>query len=750
MSASPNNAGLELRIADKRSSGSSRSATPSSGSGHQALQALLAFSALHEQIRERRALEKRNGRRLNREDSWELEQFVLDEALQLVAERAQAITGADGVAIAMAEGDAIICRASVGVIVPDPGVHLDPDSGFSGTCFRTGEVVRCDDADTDPRVDIQASHRLGAKSMVAVPLLGQLSVIGLMEAFSTEAYAFNDTDVRSLKLLAELILAAIKPEEEDRMAEISQKVVQTPLQAELSSPQTDSEIVPLPQAPTSPSVESDLEKTAIAAIPEIRIAEPAPAIFSTPEERHRITPGLLIVVLLVLLAMAVGAFVWWRTGHHQEAAIAPNRLSSLPASSASGTLQSAPADSATAEEGQVAINGTAGTLAKQDVAARSVTGQPLVTGIRHWSSATVSTVVIDIQDEVQYEAHRLTDPDRIYFDLNDTSLAPALFGQTINVSDAFLRRIRVAQPTKGVTRVVLETKGASSYSVSFEEHPYRLVVEVGGPAAKLEPGTKSDLFNPLSGAQQAPAAETAKNSTLAHSQTAPLRIALDAGHGGWDLGTVGRNGLMEKNLVLDIVDRLGKLVEDHLGAQVIYTRHDDTYVSLERRAEIANLSKADLFLSVHANYSDSSSIRGIETYYTRTYSSIHARTADGDPALGGLNNVDWTNVDIKQKVQGSMELAMDVQRSLFAGLEAKNPGLPNRGVKEASYVVLTGTTMPAVLAEVSFVSSPTDEKRLEREAYRQAIAEALYKGIARYAAEYHTGPANRVLAKAGH
>ena len=140
-----------------------------------------------------------------------------------------------------------------------------------------------------------------------------------------------------------------------------------------------------------------------------------------------------------------------------------------------------------------------------------------------------------------------------------------------------------------------------------------------------------------------------------------LRIVLDAGHGGWDLGTVGRKGLLEKDLTLDIVERLGQLVESRLGAEVIYTRKDDNYLALEKRAEIANLAQASLFVSVHANYSDYPSARGVETYYTNTYSSVKARTDDVDEAATpGLKSVDWTNVDIRAKVHESRRVAASV------------------------------------------------------------------------------------------
>ena len=151
-----------------------------------------------------------------------------------------------------------------------------------------------------------------------------------------------------------------------------------------------------------------------------------------------------------------------------------------------------------------------------------------------------------------------------------------------------------------------------------------------------------------------------------------LRIVLDAGHGGWDLGTVGRKGLLEKDLVLDIVQRLGHLIETRLGAEVIYTRKDDSYLSLEKRAEIANVAQANLFVSIHANYSDFPSARGVETYYTNTYSSLKARTEDADDGTAaGLKTVDWTNVDIREKVRESRRIAASLQHSLYAMLLRK-------------------------------------------------------------------------------
>ena len=135
-----------------------------------ALQALLAFSALHDQVRRRRALATRHKEFDSPTAVAEFEPtelFVLDEVLQLVAERAVAITGADGLAIALAEGNEIVLRAAAGTVRPDPGTRIDRDSAFSGACFRTAQVINCDDTETDSRVNLEACRKMGARSMVA-------------------------------------------------------------------------------------------------------------------------------------------------------------------------------------------------------------------------------------------------------------------------------------------------------------------------------------------------------------------------------------------------------------------------------------------------------------------------------------------------------------------------------------------------------------------------------------------------------
>ena len=215
------------------------------------------------------------------------------------------------------------------------------------------------------------------------------------------------------------------------------------------------------------------------------------------------------------------------------------------------------------------------------------------------------------------------------------------------------------------------------------------------------------------------------------------RIVVDAGHGGHDTGTIGPNGLMEKDVVLDVALRLGKLLETRLGAEVTYTRDDDTFIPLETRTAIANQKQADLFISVHANSSNDPKARGVETYYLNFTSSADAlevaarENAVSDKSIHELQDL-VKKIALKDKIDESREFAGDVESSLYSGLSKGNPGIRKRGVKKAPFIVLIGANMPSILAEISFVSNPTDAKKLQTAAWRERIAESLYRGVEKY------------------
>jgi N-acetylmuramoyl-L-alanine amidase len=215
------------------------------------------------------------------------------------------------------------------------------------------------------------------------------------------------------------------------------------------------------------------------------------------------------------------------------------------------------------------------------------------------------------------------------------------------------------------------------------------------------------------------------------------RIVIDAGHGGHDSGTVGPHGLEEKDVVLDVALRLGRLLKQRLGADVTYTRSDDTFIPLETRTAIANQSQADLFISVHANSSPDSDARGVEVYYLSFTSSADAlevaarENATSDESIHQLSDL-VKKIALQDKINESHEFASDVEQSLYSGLTSGNPGLKDRGVKKAPFVVLIGANMPSILAEISFLTNPDDAHELRTPDYRERIAESLYRGVARY------------------
>ena len=244
-----------------------------------------------------------------------------------------------------------------------------------------------------------------------------------------------------------------------------------------------------------------------------------------------------------------------------------------------------------------------------------------------------------------------------------------------------------------------------------------------------------------------------------HSLTRALglkigRIVIDAGHGGHDTGTIGPSGLMEKDLCLDVALRLGKIIQQRLpSAEVVFTRDDDTFIPLERRTEIANEAKADLFISIHANSSQDRQARGIETYYLNfTGSSDAMEVAARENALSdnGVHDLQdiVTKIARNEKIEESRDLATLVQDSLSKRMETVNRGDRNRGVRKAPFVVLIGADMPSVLAEISFLSNPNDEKWLKTPDNRQRVADGLYRGIETYLQSTNSLAANQVRSSA--
>ncbi|HET8644551.1 MAG TPA: N-acetylmuramoyl-L-alanine amidase [Vicinamibacteria bacterium] len=215
------------------------------------------------------------------------------------------------------------------------------------------------------------------------------------------------------------------------------------------------------------------------------------------------------------------------------------------------------------------------------------------------------------------------------------------------------------------------------------------------------------------------------------------RIVIDAGHGGHDPGTIGPGGLQEKELVLDVALRLARLVRDEIGADVLLTRPGDVFIPLEERTAIANSKGADLFLSIHANASRDSRSRGVETYFLNFAADPHAESvAARENAISAGTLKDLQSlvkaITLNSKIDESRDFAASVQEEIVASLRRRDPGVPDRGVRTAPFYVLIGANMPSVLAEIAFLSHPSDEKQLREGDHRQRIAEGLLAGVRSY------------------
>ena len=412
-----------------------------------------------------------------------------------------------------------------------------------------------------------------------------------------------------------------------------------------------------------------------------------------------------------------------------------------------------------------------------------------VRAVRYWTFEENTRVAVEISGEFQYRFERLHNPERIFFDIRNSR--PVLGGKGVGVTsvdDSLLKRIRVAETQPGVTRVVLDVAPQVEFTASQLLNPDRLMIELRKGAAPaipvisaIPPSPKpapppQPAFVPPPPAANPPASASAselpdppkvalkpittplpasasgsadigqaarRNSDGRSSLTRALglkvtRVVIDPGHGGHDQGTVGPKGYTEKELVLDVAQRLGKLIEEQLGSEVIYTRADDNFIPLEGRTQLANERKADLFLSIHANSSPYPTIRGVETYYLNLTSAKDAldvaarENASSQKSIFELRNV-IQQITLHEKLDESKEFAGRIQSAMQTFERTYSPTAKNRGVKKAPFVVLIGANMPSVLAEIGFLSNAREEALLRRPEHRQKLAEALYRGISRYA-----------------
>ena len=376
----------------------------------------------------------------------------------------------------------------------------------------------------------------------------------------------------------------------------------------------------------------------------------------------------------------------------------------------------------------------------------------------------VVRVVLDVAGVKDYSASLLNNPARMVIELyasnapvqaakSNSVPEPAaqppvlpVNSKTAAVNDASLEKAEVAAAPASTSKPALKRAAPGDDAADSTPQPKNKLA-----TAKMSKG-KPDLLQPAT----APQPTRDGQATLTRALGLKVgRIVIDAGHGGHDTGTIGPSGLMEKDLCLDVALRLGKIIQQRLpGAEVVYTRSDDTFIPLEERTHIANEAKADMFISIHANSSQDSGARGIETYYLNLKGSAEAmevaarENSTSDQGIHELQDL-VKQIARTEKIEESREFAEDVQDSLAKRVQKTAKPVKNRGVRKAPFVVLIGADMPSILTEISFLSNPADEKLLKQPDHRQRVAEGIYQGVANYLQNINSMAVNQSSIPAG-
>jgi N-acetylmuramoyl-L-alanine amidase len=415
--------------------------------------------------------------------------------------------------------------------------------------------------------------------------------------------------------------------------------------------------------------------------------------------------------------------------------------------------------------------------------------------IRYIGTHEYSRVLVDLSGPSAYHMEAVSPtgaggpPDRLVIDFTGAKLGPEA-RPPLEVGDDVLRRIRTGQYTADTARIVLDLARNVEARVLVLSDPHRLIVDLKGKApselTSLAP-TKPDAAAPppdgaeaaarsLAAVAPAPAAPAAvPPAPLAPAPAAvppappaplavappahvgrvprriepapdaapPLRVVIDPGHGGKDPGARGR-GLVEKDVVLNVSKLLASRLRQD-GIEVFLTRRDDRFLSLEQRTAIANSQDADLFISVHANASSNTALRGVEVYYlnnTDNRGTLRLAAMENnlhwdphDPKLAGeIPDLSYILSDLRQtyKVEESKQLAEQLQGAVVNRLGSEWDSIEDLGVKEGPFYVLVGAYMPCVLVEVSFLTNSIEGRRLASAKYQRALADGMYEGVRRY------------------
>lgn len=348
-------------------------------------------------------------------------------------------------------------------------------------------------------------------------------------------------------------------------------------------------------------------------------------------------------------------------------------------------------------------------------AAQSVT----LSRVRYSAGQERTRVVIDASGPCSYEVAEHVNPDRIAINIRGARGARSL--GNISVGKGGVRRVRINRLSWG-TQVVIDLDGPAEWKhfrlSRSGSRPDRIVVDLA-PARTAVPQPA------------AAAARTPSGRRL-------ITVAIDPGHGGKDAGTLGRYGLVEKRLTLDIARRLQREINAVDGFRAVLTRTRDVYLDLPRRVELAREKGADVFVSVHLNAAPNRSARGVEIFFVspsgarrsaRQVLSNPGRAASDYGLSGSDSDVLHMIVDLNQ--QTVLERSEALAESILRSMSTRDMP-PTRAVKQKSFAVLRNISMPSVLVEAGFISNTTDAKFVRTEAGRNRIAETMGEGVVRY------------------
>jgi len=340
------------------------------------------------------------------------------------------------------------------------------------------------------------------------------------------------------------------------------------------------------------------------------------------------------------------------------------------------------------------------------------TASNTIRDIRFSEAESFTRIVVECESEISYTRNFIQFPDRLYFDFENTDPA-TFFQKEMLVDDDTVSTIRIGKQDGGVSRVVIGLKSYSDFNIYTLEEPHRLVIDINKGTNSIEE------FMPKGRV-----------------------VVIDPGHGGRDPGAIGRRGIQEKDIVLDIAKQLKKILETKYAVKVFLTRDDDSYLELKERTNFANRHNADLFVSVHINASRDRDTKGIETWFLNIPSSEYdKKVAARENAISEEKMKEsqtevgliLTSIGRDFKRDESIRLAHYVQNSLINNLRKKyKRRIDDHGVKYTLFYVLVGADMPAVLIESGFISNPSEELLLKKSTYRKDIAHSIAKGINSY------------------